>query len=786
MENKYKYFKRDISWLSFNYRVLLEALDERLPLYERINFISIYSSNLEEFYKIRVADHKAVASGATESDEESVQSARELVEEINREVNRQLDDRVRIYEQKILPALQKSHIIFYQDSHVEPFHQQFIKDFFKEEIFPYLQPVPVSKDKIVSFLRDNRLYLAIRLYPKEERKEGEGEEGKERERIETREDIEEREERAIKSARERKEERERNEAREAKEGIEEKGSPILESSRPPLYFVMKQPYAKVPRFIELPCHEKNHYLMFVEDIIKANLNLIFPGYDVESCYSIKISRDADILIDDTASSADLVAQLKKKVKKRKIGDVCRFVYDRAMPHDFLDFLVDAFHIHRDELVPGDKHLNLEDLRHLPNPNKSLSNTSKPLPSTGKPLPSNDKSSPNSGGKSLHSPEKPKPMKLTILDEKESIFNYVARKDLLLYYPYHSFEHFIHFLYEAVHNPETREIMVTQYRVAENSAVINTLIAAAQNGKKVTVFVELKARFDEENNLATAEMMQAAGIKIIYSIPGLKVHAKVALIRRRGLNGEKIPSYAYISTGNFNEKTATLYADCGLFTCRKEIVNDLYNLFRTLQGKEDPKFTTLLVARFNLIPELNRLIDREIALADQGKPARIILKMNALQDPTMIDRLYEASEHGVQIDLIIRGICCLIPDQPYSRNIRITRIVDSFLEHARIWYFGNGGNPKVFMGSPDWMRRNLYRRIEAITPVLDPDLRNSLIEMLTIQLADNQKACRVDAKLQNIFKKRTPGTPAIRAQYTLYNRLCSNNTQQPKDHPPMPQ
>ncbi len=483
MESKYNYFKRDISWLSFNYRVLLEATDEHLPLYERINFISIYSSNLEEFYKIRVADHKAVASGATESDEETVQSARELVEEINREVTRQLDDRVHIYEQKILPALRRNHIIFYQDRHVEPFHQQFIKDFFREEIFPYLQPVPVSKDKIVSFLRDNRLYLAIRVYPKKENE--------------------------------------------------------TEQRQQPYYFVMKQPYAKVPRFIELPAHEKDHYLMFTEDIIKANLNLIFPGYDVDSSYCIKISRDADILIDDTASSADLVAQLKKKVKKRKIGDVCRFVYDRAMPQDFLDFLVDAFRIQRDELVPGDKHLNLEDLRHLPNPNKSL-----------------------------HSLEKPKPMKLTVLDEKESIFNYVARKDLLLYYPYHSFEHFIHFLYEAVHNPETREIMVTQYRVAENSAVINTLIAAAQNGKKVTVFVELKARFDEENNLATAEMMQAAGIKIIYSIPGLKVHAKVALVRRRGQNGEKLPSYAYISTGNFNEKTATLYADCGLFTCRK--------------------------------------------------------------------------------------------------------------------------------------------------------------------------------------------------------------------------
>jgi len=724
MESKYNYFKRDISWLSFNYRVLLEALDERLPLYERINFISIYSSNLEEFYKIRVADHKAVASGATESDEETVQSARELVEEINKEVTRQLDDRVRIYEEKLLPALRKNHIIFYQDSHVEPFHQQFIKDFFREEIFPYLQPVPVSKDKIVSFLRDNRLYLAIRVYPKKEAKD-ERKEDKEK----TEESI--------------------NKEKYTEERITRRKSDGADTNvteyRQPLYFVMKQPYAKVPRFIELPSREKNHYLMFTEDIIKANLNLIFPGYDVDSSYCIKISRDADILIDDTASSADLVAQLKKKVKKRKIGDVCRFVYDRGMPHDFLDFLVDAFHIQRDELVPGDKHLNLEDLRHLPNPNKSL-----------------------------HSLEKPKPMKLTILDEKESIFNHVTKKDLLLYYPYHSFEHFIHFLYEAVHNPETREIMVTQYRVAENSAVINTLIAAAQNGKKVTVFVELKARFDEENNLATAEMMQAAGIKIIYSIPGLKVHAKVALIRRRGPNGEKIPSYAYISTGNFNEKTATLYADCGLFTCRPKIVADLYNLFRTLQGKEDPKFTTLLVARFNLIPELNRLIDREIALADQGKQGRIILKMNALQDPTMIDRLYEASEHGVQIDLIVRGICCLIPGQSYSRNIRVTRIVDSFLEHARIWYFGNDGNPKVFMGSPDWMRRNLYRRIEAVTPILSPDLRDGLIEMLNIQLSDNQKACWVDNNLRNIFKKRTPGTPAVRAQYTFYDWLNKTN------------
>ena len=681
-----RYFKRDISWLSFNYRVLLEAEDDTLPLYERINFISIYSSNLEEFYKIRVADHKAIATGAAHSDEESVQCAMRLVTEINEEVNRQLEERIRIYEQKILPALRQHHIIFYQSRNVEPFHKEFLRRFFREEIFPYLSPVPVSKDKVISFLRDNRLYLAVRLHSK---------------------------------------------------------GTLPGDPDHTQYFVMKLPYSKVPRFIELPKQDKNYYLMFIEDIIKANIDTIFPGYDVDSSYCIKISRDADILIDESANTSEIIEQVKTKVKKRKIGAVCRFVYDRAMPDDFLDFLVDAFRINRQELVPGDKHLNMEDLRHLPNPNNAV----RPI-------------------------RKPQPMKLACLDERESIFRYVEKKDLLLHYPYHSFEHFIHFLYEAVHEPTVREIMVTQYRVAENSAVINTLIAAAQNGKKVTVFVELKARFDEENNLATAEMMKAAGINILFSLPGLKVHAKVALVLRRDKQGHKLPSYAYISTGNFNEKTATLYADCGLFTCNPVLVNDLHNLFRTFQGKENPVFHRLLVARFNLIPELNRLIDHEIELAKSGKQGRIILKMNALQDPAMIDRLYEASQAGVRIDLIVRGICCLIPGRKYSRNIRVTRIVDTFLEHARVWYFGNGGKPKLFLGSPDWMRRNLYRRIEAVTPILDPDLKRELSDMLSIQLSDKRKACFVDDHLRNRWKSARPQKEKVRAQYTFYEYLKS--------------
>ncbi|MCD8166482.1 MAG: RNA degradosome polyphosphate kinase [Bacteroides sp.] len=685
MEGGYNYFKRDISWLSFNYRVLLEVEDDTLPLYEWIRFISIYSSNLEEFYKIRVAEHKAALSGTRKSDED-LQATREVLEQITREVNRQLEKRVDIYENKILPALRGNGIIFYQSSQVESFHTEYIRSFFREETFPYLQPVLIAKGDTLTFLRDNRLYLAVRMLRK-------------------------------------------SVSPEAPDRVQ--------------YFVLKLPYSKVPRFIELPACNGYHYLMFLEDIIKANIGMMFPGYEMDCAYCIKISRDADILIDEEIAG-DIVEQVKKKVKRRKIGAVCRFVYDREMPDDFLDYLVDVFGIDRNELVAGDKHLNLEDLIHLPDP-------------TGR----------------LDVPHGLTPLRLTCLNKKESVFDYIHNRDLLLHFPYHSFEHFIHFLYEAVHDPMTREIMITQYRVAQNSAVIHTLIAAAQNGKKVTVFVELKARFDEENNLATAEMMKNAGIHIIYSLPGLKVHAKVALIRRTTDKGRLLKSYAYISTGNFNEKTARTYADTGLFTSEREIVEDVYTLFRYLRKEtQKPVFTHLLVSQVNMLDELDRLIDREIGLAEAGKAGRIILKMNSLQDKKMIDRLYEASEKGVKIDLIIRGICCLIPGQPYSRNIRITRLVDTFLEHARIWYFGNDVNPKVYIGSPDWMRRNLYRRIEAVVPVQDPKLKGEIIDLLTIQLTDNQKACRVNEKLENIFKRE--GTAPVRAQYYFYNYLEKKN------------
>ena len=659
MEKHNRYFNRDISWLSFNYRVLLEADDESMPIYERIKFISIYSSNLEEFYKVRVAELQAVASGA-HSEVLTADEAHRLTLEITDIVNRQLEDRVRIYEQKILPELKQDHIIFYQNRHeLTPQQHAYIRQYFMEEVFPYLQPVKIETELVKTFLRDRRQYLAIRV-------------------------------------------KSRNNAAY-------------------FYYILKMPYSKVPRFVELPDEGEDAYIMFLEDVIKDNLDKMFVGYDVDCSYCCKISRDADVFVDDVPADR-MVETLRKKVKKRKIGAVCRFVYDRKMPADFLNYLIDAFSVNPSELVPGDKHLNLEDLSRLPVLKPGLELVKK------------------------------EPKLLPHSDDSKYMYNRISQKDLLLFYPYHSFENFIHFLFEAVHDPYCREIMITQYRVAEHSEVINELIAAAKNGKKVTVFVELKARFDEENNFATAEQMRKAGINILYSIPGLKVHAKVALVMRYNDEGEQIKSFAYVSTGNFNEDTAKVYSDVALYTCDKDIVDDMRTLFSVFRRQTTaPVFKKLWITRFNLLPQLKQRIDREIALAQTGKKGRIILKMNALQDPVMIEELYRASQAGVEIDLIVRGICCLVPGEAFSANIKVTRIVDVYLEHSRVWYFGNDGHPCIYLGSPDWMQRNLYKRIEAVTPVLDEDLKKELEDMLQYQLAGNTKACWVDNKLNNIFK-----------------------------------
>lgn len=688
MENSYKYFKRDVSWLSFNYRVLLEAEDDTLPVYERIKFLSIYSSNLEEFYEIRVAEHRGVIMKKNFT-EESGDEAEEVLTEITNEVNRQQREYYRIFSEKILPELNRQNIYLYQGSEPEPFHEEFVHNFFNEEVFPFLSPVMIQAGDIRTFIRDRRLYLVIRMVKKSKRK--------------------------------------------------------LEGDQAPEYHyaLMKIPYAKVPRFIELPQHEGKFYIMFIDDIIRANLANIFPGYIIDSCYSIKISRDADIYLEN--EKGNIVESIRKKVKKRKIGALSRFMYDRAMPDDFLSFICEAFGITRDDLVVGGRYLNLQDLAKLPNPK----------------------------GKELEQ-KIPTPMRVSYLDEKGSVFRAVKKKDILLHFPYQSFDYLIRFLMEAAFDPKVDEIKITQYRVAENSAVINTLVSAAQNGKKVTVFVELKARFDEENNMSTAERMEQAGIRIIYSIPGLKVHAKVAvIIRKDPEDGNKRRDFAYLSTGNFNEKTARVYSDMALLTCNDEIITDINKVFAVLEGKmAEPTFRYLLVARFNMVPELIRMIHREIEHVKLGRKGRIVLKMNGLHDQNMINELYHASENGVEIDLIVRGICCLVPGQPYSANIRITRIVDMFLEHSRIWYFYNDGKEDVYLTSADWMRRNLNRRIETAFPILVPEIKQEVIDILKIQMRDNVKACLIDEQLHNNFKHNEEPVK-VRSQLAIYEYLKTN-------------
>lgn len=683
-KSEFKYFKRDISWLSFNYRVLLEAKNEDIPIYERVKFLAIYSSNLEEFYKIRVSGYHSSIIHSIKRDE-PIEEALKILKQINDEVKKQEKEYHDIFDNMILPELRRNNIYLYQSEKVESFHKEFVETYFNEEVFPFLQPMMIQKNKINSFIQGGRIYQVISMIDKSEKKKS------------------------------------------------------SDKSRYD-YAIMKIPYTRLPRFIELPFHDGMHYIMFIDDIIKANLSTIFYGYEIVDCYSIKISRDADFSLDEEEEESNIAENILEKVRKRKIGAVTRLQYDKEMPGYFLKYICETYGIQQEELLPSGRYLNLAELMSLPNP-------------VGKSLKLN----------------LPSPLRIPELEENNSLLSVVRNQDVLLHFPYESFDYLLRFLMQAAFDPKVLEIKVTQYRVAENSAVINTLITAAKNGKKVTVFVEMKARFDEENNYITSERMHDAGIKIIYSLPGLKVHAKLAYIRKRAKDPNALKGYAYLSTGNFNEKTARIYSDKGLLTSNPEFLSDIEEIFDILEGKPRTReFKHLLVAQFNMVPEIYNMIKREVEHVQKGETARIILKMNSLEDKGMINALYNASLAGVEIDLIIRGICCLIPNQPYSKNIRITRIVDSYLEHSRVWYFYNGGAEDVYLTSADWMERNLHRRIEAAFPILSEKLKKEVIDILKIQLEDNLSAVWIDEHLNNVPKKNE-GAP-VRAQQACYEYL----------------
>ncbi len=714
------FYNRELSWLSFNYRVLQEAKDPAVPLYERINFLAIYSSNLDEFFRVRVASLRSLLSLKKKTKKKLDFSPEELLKQIHKTVNRQQEEFGKIYREQIIPHLEKNKIFILNDEQLLPQHKDYLIDFFNRELKPYLQPILLDK-RIETFLQNKVIYIAVRLKKLE-------------------------------------------------------NSPSNERKKKRFKYALIEVPSRTGRFIILPEDNENKSLIFLDDVIKIFLPELFPGYEIESSYTVKLTRDAELYIDDEFTG-DLLDKIKKSLGKRNTGVPSRFLYDAQMPKDFLKYLRNCIKLNKDDLIPGGKYHNYNDFFSFPDlDGRQWDNHPELVSGSYSPGEIPKQVWNDTFAASLLRYEPMHPQRSKILDNYNSIFKAVSepalpagRQDILLHFPYQSYDYVIKFIDEAANDMDVKSIYITLYRVSSNSLIVKALAKAAANGKKVTAFVEVKARFDEESNFSCAEELQRAGVKVLYSFPGLKVHSKVCLVSR--LENERKVYYGYFSTGNFNEKTAKIYSDYGLFTKDERLTKEARKVFDILtKKKEKENFEHLLTAPFNLRSSLEELIDKEIENAKAGKKAFIILKINSLEDRKMIKHLYNASQAGVKINLIIRGICCLIP----NKNIKVISIVDRFLEHARVFIFCNAGNEKMFVSSADWMTRNLDRRIEVCFPVYNDQIKKQIREMINIQLKDNIKA-RIINKFQNNKYRKTKSSKKIRTQYEVYSYLSKINS-----------
>ncbi len=648
---------RDISWLSFNKRILDEAADSSVPIYERIKFLAIYSSNLDEFFRVRVAAIRSLAGlGKKKIEKELDFDPKQLLKDILKEVGDQLEFLGETFRENILKELERNKIKLYYDDVLQEEHRREVTSYFKNQVLADIQPRFLIDDDEL-FLENKGLYLIIELRDHQENDRS-------------------------------------------------------------TYAYVRIP-DHLPRFKELSKIQDKHYIIFLDDIIRENLKFIFPDQVIRSCFSVKLNRDQDVAL-EAKISEDIVKRVKKQLEKRKVGAPTRLLYDGVMSESMVDLLSDKLGLKSKEMAKGGRYHNMNDLMGLPNP----------------------------VGSSLKATKK-KSVALKKLDDYEYLFDAMNDQDKILHFPYQSYDYILRLFNEAAIDPKVTAIRATLYRVAANSTIARALISAAKNGKEVEVFVELKARFDEANNIRWAEKMEEAGVKVTYSFENLKVHAKVAIIHRK--EGEETKSYAFFGTGNFNENTAGIFADHGLLTSKKGMCRELDYVFGYLQHGDDIPMPLkhLLVARFNMQENLLQLLDREIDWAKKGSRGHAIIKLNNLEEETMISKLYEASQAGVKIDLIIRGICRLKPQlKGVSENIRAIRIIDGFLEHARIFRFENGGNPKMYLSSADWMNRNLHKRIEVGFPIYDKIVFEELEELLRLQLADNTKARILNENLEH--------------------------------------
>ncbi len=674
------YLHRDISWLSFNYRVLQEAKDPNVPLFEQIKFLAIYSSNLNEFFRVRVANHRNLLRVGKKTKKKLEFEPKKLLSEILEIVNQQQEEFSEIFENQIIPELRKYKIYALRRTDLNSNQVEFVEQYFQDNLLPFVQPVLLKKEKIRPFLNNGALYLAVWLKDN------------------------------------------------AKNRVKNEFS------------VVKIPSDHLPRFVKLPSPKGRHYMIMLDDIVRHSLKWLFPGYDIEDSFSIKLTRDAELYIDDEFSG-DLITKIKNSLSKRNVGPASRFVYDREMPEILLEVMKRNFDLHNFDILPEGRYHNNFDFFSFPDFGYNfLKNL--PLP----------------------------PLAYTPLEDSNDIFKEISKNDHLIHVPYHSYSSVVKLFKVAAKDPTVTHIKIILYRVGKKSKIMNALMDAVASGKQVTAFVEVKARFDEKANLEWGEKLEKAGIKVYYSFPGLKVHSKIAIIRR--IENKKPKTYAYLSTGNFNEGTAKIYSDVGLFTADERLTSEATKVFSVLELKKGQhhEFEHLLVGQFNLREKLAEFIDIEIANALKGKPAAITLKMNSLQDQEMIEKLYEADQAGVKINMIVRGICSFVPGiEGFSDNTHVISIVDRFLEHTRIFIFENSGNKRIYCSSADWMVRNLSYRIETTFPIFDKDIRKQILDYINIQLQDNVKARIIDTMGSNKYKTNDNDL-AFRSQDEMYYYL----------------
>ena len=647
MGNSKVFINRELSWLEFDARVLGEAEDVLNPLFERLKFLSITASNLDEFFMVRVASLKdMVNAGYTKKDIAGMTAAEQLAaldERTHAFVKRQY----KIYNDELVPALAREgfHII---GSHEELTHEQeiFVDKYFHEDVYPVLTPMAVDSSRPFPLIRNKTLNIAALLKKKN------GDDGTE--------------------------------------------------------FATVQVPSVLPRFVRLPGEQDT--IILLEEIIERNIDKLFLNYDILCAYPYRIMRNADLSIDEE-DAADLLKEIEKQLKKRQWGQAIRLEVQGNIDKQLLKKLKSELNITDSDIYRIDGPLDLTFLMKLYGSfDYAKLKTPKYMPA---PVPE--------------------------LMNGKNIFEAIREGDILLHHPYQTFDPVVDFVRQAANDPGVLAIKQTLYRVSGNSPIVAALAAAAENGKQVSVLVELKARFDEENNIIWARKLEQAGCHVIYGLVGLKTHSKITLVVRREEDG--IRRYVHLGTGNYNDSTAKLYCDMGLFTCSPAIGEDATAVFNMLSGYSEPVgWNKLSLAPLWLRDRFHYLVEREIRHAKEGQEAHIIAKMNSVCDKDIIELMYKASKAGVKIELIVRGICCLIPQlEGVSENITVRSIVGTFLEHSRIFYFENGGNPEIYMASADWMSRNLDRRVEIMFPVEDAKLKKEVKHILDVQLADNVKA-----------------------------------------------